>query len=173
MSKGKHIRVFEYVNHPYGDVRELLTADAGGVFSRATKSAARRARSIASELRVNVGGIEIGTDIDIRVTGVGERPKRVSAPEATVIGLEWEASKMPHLFPFMRAELSVYPLTATETQLELEGAYEPPLGPLGGMLDDAVGHRIAEASVHRFIRDVALHLRAELGDEAGAGEKTT
>jgi hypothetical protein len=63
----------------------------------------------------------------------------------------------------MRAELSVYPLTATETQLDFAGRYEPPLGALGSAMDAMVGHRIAEASVHRFLQDVAAYLRRELG----------
>lgn len=162
MSKGKTIRVFDYVNHPYSEVKNILTSDASGVFHNATKVAALRAKTVASELHVNIAGIEVGTDINISVKSVEEHPKKVMSPEMTIIGLEWEASKMPNLFPFMKAELSVYPLTATETQLNLEGNYEPPLGILGSMVDAALGHRIAEASVHQFIRDVAVYLRTEL-----------
>jgi hypothetical protein len=55
--------------------------------------------------------------------------------------------------------MSVYPLTATETQLDFVERYEPPLGIVGGALDATVGHRIAQASVHRVITDVAKYLR--------------
>jgi hypothetical protein len=51
----------------------------------------------------------------------------------------------------MEAELVVYPLSKSETQLELQGRCSPPLGALGGALDSLVGHRIADASVHRFV----------------------
>jgi hypothetical protein len=64
----------------------------------------------------------------------------------------------------MRAKLGVYPLTATETQLDFAGTYEPPLGAVGGAIDAVVGHRIAEASVHGFVVDVAHHLRETLED---------
>jgi hypothetical protein len=60
----------------------------------------------------------------------------------------------------MHAELAIYPLTATETQLELRGHYEPPLGALGAAVNALVGHRIADLSVHRFLSEVAGHLRA-------------
>ena len=63
----------------------------------------------------------------------------------------------------MSAELSVYPLTGTETQLDFHGHYEPPLGLLGGAVDAVIGHKIAEASVHRFVSDVAHYLRDTLG----------
>jgi hypothetical protein len=62
----------------------------------------------------------------------------------------------------MNAELWVYALTSTETQLDFKGQYEPPLGPLGTAIDAAIGHRIAEASVHRFVAEIARHLRSKL-----------
>lgn len=62
----------------------------------------------------------------------------------------------------MKAELSIYALTATETQLDSSGLYEPPLGALGKAANAVVGHRIAEVSVHRFVSDVAEYLRHAL-----------
>jgi hypothetical protein len=59
----------------------------------------------------------------------------------------------------MSAELSAWPLSASETQLEIEGVYEPPLGVVGTAIDTAVGHRIAEASVYRFLEDIVEQLR--------------
>ena len=69
---------------------------------------------------------------------------------------------MPGLFPLMKAELSIYPLTASETQLDFSGVYEPPLGAVGKALNAVAGYRIAEVSVHRFVNDVARFLRQTL-----------
>jgi hypothetical protein len=162
LMKAREIRCYDYVNHPYEEVREALSSDALAVFGSATKVAASRARSVASALHVNIGGVEVGTDIAISVNKIEERPGEIKSPPVTKLELEWEAAKMPRLFPFMKAELSVYPLTATETQLDFSGHYEPPLGPLGSAMDAIAGHRIAEASVHRFLTDVADYLRTEL-----------
>lgn len=162
MTERKMIRVYDYVNRPYAVVKQRLSEDAVSVFRNATKLAAQRANTLASELHVNIVGIEVGTDISINVTSVETVEKGVKSPESTRIHLEWEAAKMPRLFPLMHAELLIYPLTSTETQLDLEGKYEPPLGIIGSALDAAVGHTIAEASVHRFISDVAAYLRAEI-----------
>jgi len=158
----KTIRVYDYVNQPYDKVRAAIESDANEVFRNATKVAALRAKSVASELHVNIAGIEVGADIEITVTGIENTQKAVTSPETTRIELEWEAAKMPRLFPFMKAELAIYPLTSTETQLDLRGNYEPPLGIVGSVIDAAVGNRIAEASVHQFISDVAAYLRNEL-----------
>jgi hypothetical protein len=159
MSKGREIHCYDYVNHPYDQVRDALSKDAIALFQSATKAAASRARSVASELRIDVGGIGIGADIRVSVKSIEVKDREAMADPVTRLQLEWEAATMPGLFPLMKAELSIYPLTATETQLDFKGFYEPPLGPLGKAVNAMVGHRIAEVSVHRFVRDVAGHLR--------------
>lgn len=162
MSNGRHIRAYDYVNQPYRKVRDALHADAEDIFRDATRAAASRARSVASGLSVNIGGVEVGAEIAIDVFSVEDVEKGPLGKPATRIELEWEAAKAPRLFPFMKARLSAYALTATETQLDFEGAYEPPLGVVGAAVDAAVGHRIAEASVRRFMTDVAAHLRERM-----------
>ena len=162
MSKGREIRCFDYVNHPYERVRDALVADAPAVFQAATKAAASRAQSVASELRVNIGGIGVATDISISVKKIEEKMSELAGIPITRLQVEWEAANMPGLFPFMKAELDIYPLTSTETQLDFFGVYEAPLGPVGQALNAMVGHSIAEAAVHRFVNDVAGYLREAL-----------
>jgi hypothetical protein len=161
MSNGIEIRCFDYVNHPYEQVRDALKQHTLTVFQSATKAAASRAESVAAELHVDFGGIGLKTDIKINVQSVDEKAAASSAPVTRLL-LQWEAATMPRLFPLMRGELSVYPLTSTETQLDFSGVYEPPFGPVGKTMNAIVGHRIAEASVHRFILDVAGYLRQTL-----------
>jgi hypothetical protein len=162
MSKGREIRCFDYVNHPYEQVRDALVADAPAVFQAATKAAASRAQSVASELRVNIGGIGVAADISISVKKIEEKMSELAAIPITRVQIEWEAANMPSLFPFMKAELDIYSLTSTETQLDFFGVYEAPLGPVGKALNAMVGHSIAEAAVHRFVNDVAGYLREAL-----------
>jgi hypothetical protein len=162
MSTAREIRSYDYVNHPYERVRNALTQNALTVFQSATKAAASRAQSIAAELHVDFGGIGVKTDIKIFVKGIEERVPDASSTAATRLLLEWEAATMPRLFPLMRAELSIYPLTSTETQLDFSGIYEPPFGAVGKTMNAIVGHRIAEVSVHRFVSDVAAYLRQAL-----------
>lgn len=154
---GREIRCYDYVNHPYDRVRDALKQNALTVFQSATKTAASRAESVAAELRVDFGGIGVKTDIKIVIRSVEER-----VPDTTTLLLEWEAANMPRLFPLMKGELSVYPLTSTETQLDFSGLYEPPFGAVGKTMNAIVGHRIAEVSVHRFVSDVAGYLRQAL-----------
>ncbi len=133
------------------------------MFQMATKSAVSRARSVAAELRVDIGGVTVGADIRISIKKIERTTAGTTVPPATHIHLEWEAATLPRLFPLMQAELSIYPLTAVETQLDFAGIYEPPLGVLGQAVNAIAGYRLAEVTVHRFVSDVAAHLRENLG----------
>lgn len=160
--KGRTIRCYDYVNHPYERVCDALKQNALMVFQSATKTAASRAQSVAAELRMDFAGIGVNTDIKIDVKSVDEKDGGSALVPTTRLTLEWEAAKMPRLFPLMKGELFVYPLTATETQLDFSGVYKPPFGTVGKTMNAIVGHRIAEVSVHRFVSDVAGYLRQAL-----------
>lgn len=158
----KHVRYFEYVNKPYTQVRDALQADPIAAFRRATRSAAARADDVAAQLHVDIGGVTVAKDIDITVRNVEESQRSTKLGPVTRLALEWKASDSSHLFPLMHADLSVYPLTATETQLDFSGDYKVPLKVLGTAIDALVGHRIAEASLHRFVNEVSEYLKTEL-----------
>jgi len=153
------IRSYDYVNHPYVAVRAALVKDPAGVLRAATNAAAARARDVAAALHVNIGPIDIGAQIAVTVGEISEQSDAAPMSQVTRIPIEWSAAQRAALFPIMNAELSVYPLTSTETQLDFLGRYEPPLGIVGGALDAVAGHRIAQASVHRLVADLASYLR--------------
>ena len=163
MSRPHELRSYDYVNRPYPVVRDALRDGLGGIFERATNGATGRAQALAAALKVDLGPFEVGTNVVIEVLGVEEREEGpVGRTPTTFITLRWKAARAAALFPSMEAELVVYPLAKNETQLELHGHYSPPLGAIGNALTSLVGHRIADASVHRFVTDVASFLRDEL-----------
>lgn len=158
----QEIRSYDYVNHPYAKVRETLVADAAGICRAATRVAADRARSVAAELRVTVGGVDVAAEIVFTIGTIEDATGGPHGAPVTRIPISWEAARNPRFFPLMTAVLTIYPLTATETQLDFLGNYDPPLGVVGDAMNAIVGHRIAEASVHRFVTDVARYLREHL-----------
>ena len=163
MSKRRQVRSYEYVNHPYEKVRAALAADPRRVFRSATKAAASRADDLAAKLEVRVAGVDVGREIEIAVGSAQEAQATAVREARTVIPIEWQAAERPGLFPLMKGQLEIYPLTATETQLDFSGEYDPPLGVVGDAVDAVLGHRIAEASVQRFVADVGAYLRQALG----------
>lgn len=161
MSKHQ-IRAFDYVNKPYEPVRDAIRKDAAAIFHRATKVAESRGEAIVASLTVEVGGVQLTKDVTIEVGDMKEEAGRTELNRVARVSVRWRASESPGLFPEMEAELSVYPLSFTETQVELVGHYEPPFGLLGSAIDAVAGQRIAEASVHRFVQEVAERLRKDL-----------
>lgn len=165
MTKRHELRCFDYVNRPYPQVNEALRANARAIFEHATRSAADRAHDLGAELRVRLGAVEIAADIEIAVTEIADARSPANQP-ATRLDLTWKSKRRPGLFPEMSASLWAYALAPHETQLELVGSYDPPLGLFGDAIDAIALHRIAEESVQRFIQDVASYLRTELPAEA-------
>ncbi|MBI2377488.1 MAG: hypothetical protein HYV07_26035 [Deltaproteobacteria bacterium] len=165
----RELHCYEYVNHSYDSVRTALLADPIALFQRATAAAVNRANTVAANLSVSVGALEIGTGISIVVTAVETDTHAVLRVPLTRIKLEWRASQSASLFPSMVAELDVYPLSSAETQLVLAGEYRAPGGAIGAAADAVLLHRVAEASVHKLLRQLSERLRLEL-DESTPGQ---
>jgi len=154
------VRAFDYVNHPYEPVRDALRQDAAGIFQKATQLARERSGEIVASLSVNLSGLQISREVALQIGALREEGSLFS--RVAHIDLEWHAVESPGLFPTLKADFRIYPLSVTETQIDLSGEYEPPLGVLGGAIDAVVGHRLAEASVHRFVRAVVEGLRRDV-----------
>lgn len=169
MTRRNELRCYDYVNRPHDQVSDALAADARKIFERATRSAAARAQDLGAELRARIGAVEVSADVEIQILGVTEAQAPDGKP-ATRIDLTWRSRRSPGLFPELTGALSAYALTPQETQIELAGTYDPPLGLFGQAIDALAMHRIAEASVQRFVSDVAAFLRAELPALPGPGD---
>ena len=156
----RKLSCYDYVNHPYARVRDALLANPHYVFRHATAATATQ----SAALHVRVAGIDIGTDVAIRIASI--EPTRVYDKSATKLTLEWQAENHPGMFPAMKASLLIFPRSSTETQLELTGSYDPPLGKIGEAIDAAGLHQLEAASVTRFIQEIAGWLREELAVRA-------
>ncbi len=111
-------------------MRDLLSKNAVAVFQSATKSAASRARSVASELRLDVGGFAVEADIIISVRKIEQRTSEMGAP-VTRLDLEWHAAKMPSLFPLMKAGLSILSVDRHRDPVGFHGRVRTPAWCLG------------------------------------------
>jgi hypothetical protein len=160
------LHCYDYVNQPYERVRERLLEDPRRLLQRASKVAAARAQALRAQLRGVARPLEPGAQFELRVSTIEGARAPLDEPSRRFLH-ELRADRATAVFPVMHAILRAYPLTPTETQLELEGTYAPPATVTGeGTATDDItavmGRRIAEASMLRFIQEVAVHLRAEL-----------
>jgi hypothetical protein len=157
--KPRTVGCYGFVNRPYDGVRSLLLRDPVALLHRATTSASARARSIVVSLEIGVA--ELHVDVTVQVRRAVEEAGEEGTPRLR-IEFVWEPAHHATVLPSMSATLMAWPFSAAETQLELEGAYHVPMGPLGSVFDAAIGHRIAQATMLRFLDDVQEQLLDEL-----------
>jgi carbon monoxide dehydrogenase subunit G len=83
------------------------------------------------------------------------------------LAIRWEGTGPGgRLFPVLDADIRLIPAGEHGSVLMMAGSYRPPLGPLGEALDRAVLHRVATATIRRFL----AHLAAQIGGGPGAAE---
>jgi hypothetical protein len=75
----------------------------------------------------------------------------VRFPSKTVLPLTWKATGTEGLFPGLEGDLEVAGLGPARSQLSISARYRPPLGRLGSVIDRALLHRVAEATVKDFL----------------------
>jgi hypothetical protein len=87
------------------------------------------------------------------------------------LAIRWEATGPGGgLFPVLDADLTVAPIGEQVTILTLAGAYRPPLGTMGTVLDRALLHRVASATIRAFLAQVARRIAGQpAANGAGAG----
>lgn len=101
----------------------------------------------------------------MRVAGISVR-KRVTVelgePEKhgdwTEVPISWTATFPERLFPVLTGHMQLVPVEQGVTRLTVSGMYKPPLGRFGALLDDALMHTVAEATVRELTESIAREL---------------
>jgi hypothetical protein len=102
------------------------------------------------------------SDVGLRLAGISVH-KRVQVelgePERrgdwTNVPITWKATFPEKLFPVLDGRLQLTPVEKDLTRLTLSGMYEPPLGRLGALIDEAVMHSVADATVRELAESIA------------------
>jgi len=139
---------FVHLDKPFGEARSRLLEVMSGLDEMAV-AAYREGEEI--QARLGVWGTSPVVAKTVRLK-VGEP---VGQDGTMLLPIVWEATGAPRLFPKMDAEVVLAALGPELTQLSLRGSYRPPLGSIGRVLDRALLHRVAEASVKGFVDRLA------------------
>ena len=107
------------------------------------------------------------SDVGLRIAGVTLR-KRVTVelgePEKAGdwinVPISWKATFPEALFPVLAGRIELVPVEREATRLTVSGMYKPPLGQLGHLIDDAVMHSVAIATVREVTEAIAIHFAA-------------
>ncbi|MBA2725714.1 MAG: hypothetical protein H0U53_06975 [Actinobacteria bacterium] len=133
---------FVYVPLPVAETVRSLTDKPGDLTVWA-----RLAYEGGEELRMRVQPEASRLTKEVEVV-VG-KPRAQS--KAVYVPISWRATGAESLFPWLDADLIVEAVGDTMTQVTLRGSYEPPLGPVGRLLDRALLHHLAESCVKNFM----------------------
>ena len=149
------VHYFNYVPLHMADVEkriDLMRSELGDLADVAYRE--------GEELHAKVGPKVDGIAKEIRLEiGMAEIHRTGLAYPIT-----WTATGAKALFPKLQAELTLAHVGPELTRLAFEGTYEPPLGPVGKLVDRALLGRFAEATVRNWLDRLA----ASLADEAAS-----
>lgn len=107
---------------------------------------------IAAALRVGPFGDSPGLSKLVHVRFLD--PVRHGA--SMTVALRWEAAGVTgELFPVLDADLILTPDGDDQSQLAAIGSYRPPFGRAGAVLDRAIMHRLATATIRSLLASVA------------------
>ena len=133
------------VEHRLGELRRTLEDSAGFVYREGEELRAKVGPSVgghAKEVKLIIGSAEIHR------TGL-------------VYPISWTATGAQALFPKLTGELVLSQMGPDLTRLSLEANYQPPMGPLGRVVDRVVLGRFAESTVKNWVDQLASALNAE------------
>jgi len=126
---------------------------------------AREAEARGELLLAEVGFGPPGHRLEKQVHVELEKPFRLASK--TVRPMQWRATGAESLFPSLEADLEVAAIGGNRTQLSLNARYRPPLGPLGKVIDMALLHRVAEATIKDFLDRLQDKLTAPSAESDG------
>ena len=136
-----------HINSPILAVSLALAQGAGEWFPRLEEPSLAAVGPL-------VAGIGIRKKVDV------EFGEPVAAGSWTEVPVSWRARSVPQLFPVMTGKVELAPVDSRTTRLTVCGMYRAPLGDLGEFLDDALMHKVAEATVKDLAESIADRLDA-------------
>jgi hypothetical protein len=140
-----------YVELPlgFGAVEEALLDAPVSWLPGLLRAAEDRGQHLLAEVGFNVDTRRIDKEVEIQI-GEANRSAHVTA-----LPMTWRATGAERLFPQLDADLEIAALGSGRTQLSISARYRAPLGPVGTVLDKALLHRVAEATLKDFVDGVA------------------
>ncbi len=149
------IRYFIEIPQPMAEVEAELLGSPGRWLTRPAQDAEARGSQLLAEVGFGPAHARVDKQVEIQF---GD-PLRF--PSKTILPMTWKPAGLDSLFPALEADIELGELGSERTQLSISARYTPPLGSLGRVLDRALLHRVAEATVKDFLDAAAESLRRD------------
>ena len=148
------VRYYLDLSVAFLDAEASLLEDPATWVPGMLEAAEDRGERLLAEVGFAVEARRIGLEVEI---ALGE-PYRLES--RTLLPMTWRAAGPERLFPQLDADLEIAALGPQRTQLAISARYRPPLGALGRVLDRALLHRVAEATIKDFLDRVGERVGA-------------
>jgi hypothetical protein len=139
------VRYFVDLPVSFADVETSLLDDPGAWVPGLLRDAEDRGELLLAEVGFALDERRIDKEVEIRLGSAYRIPGK------TLLPMTWRATGAERLFPQLDADLEVAALGSTRTLLSISARYRPPMGSLGRVLDRAMLHRVAEATIKDFL----------------------
>lgn len=146
------VHYYTLVEVPLGVVEQRLDALRGDLDEWAG-IAYREGESLRAKVGPNVDGFAKEVKLEIGAPEIHRK--------GLVYPIRWVATGAGALFPTMSADLVLAHVGLTRTKITFEGTYEPPMGPLGRVIDRIVLGRFADSTVKDWVDRIARALTTE------------
>ena len=148
------VRYYLDIAAPFTDVEAAVLDDPGTWVPGLFRAAEDRGQHLLAEVGFAVDTRRIDT------TGRDRDSARLSGPVEDRAADEVARDEARGLIPALDADVEVASLGPDRTQLSISARYRAPMGAVGRMLDRALLHRVAEATVKDFLDRVGERLSA-------------
>jgi hypothetical protein len=147
-------RYFLELDLPFDEVERALLRSPKDWVPGVAADAEARGELLLAEVGFGRSAFRLGKRVEI-VLG---DPMRF--PSKTILPMSWRPEGGQPLFPSLDADIEVAALGPTRAQLSVSARYRPPLGVLGRVVDRALLHRVAEATLKDFLDQAGGAIRA-------------
>lgn len=149
---GVFTRSFAEIEEPFEAVEAALLGPPQTWLTDAEGEQASEPHLGLGHIDVHIGAAGLTKTVRLSLGKPNRQPTKTSIP------VEWSATGPSALFPQLAGTLEVARLGPRQTLLALLVEYRPPFGRLGEVLDEALLHRIAWATLGDFRDRVATSL---------------
>jgi hypothetical protein len=148
---------------PFAKVRDIFVDDPAAPFRGSHPAEGGRGQPFSTSLGVGLGaGASVHQEVTVHL-GV---PRDSEA--AFVLPLTWRAAGHHQVLPTFSGELDASD-GRPGTCLRLTGTYGVPLGVVGELGDDVVGHRLVRRSLEALMGELASRLEAKAAEGLDSG----
>jgi hypothetical protein len=139
------VRYILELDLPFTDVEQALLRSPRDWVPGVAAEAEARGELLLAEVGFGRSAYRVGKKVEI------ELGETMRFPSKTILPMSWRPVGGESLFPSLEADVEVAALGVKRTQLSISARYRPPLGVVGQVIDRALLHRVAEATLKDFL----------------------